>query len=331
MRAGGTAVFVALLLSLSCGYQGPILPPSPELPKPVKNLTAVERGDQIVVSFNTPPRTTDDLVIKRFSDIELRIGPAITPFDFGRWSASAKQYELPLPPRNDPDDPNSFPISHSIPASEWEGRRVAIAVRTAGKRETHYSNWSNVVRLNVIPPLQSPSIEAKATAEGIELTWPDEGKGVHYRIFRQGPNDKVPVELGTAQKAQYVDKTSQYDIAYSYTALATRGSAESLPSKPFVITAVDVFPPKVPSGVTALAAANSVEVSWERSPDRDLKGYFVFRSVNGGPLERQKDLTTLPTYSDKNVEHGKKYGYAISAMDQKGNQSAKSAVVEVAY
>lgn len=331
MRAGSIAVFITLLLSVSCGYQGPILPPSPELPKPVNDLTAIERGDQIVVSFTAPPRTTDDLVIKRFSNIELRIGPAITPFDFERWSASANQYELPLPPRNDPDDPKSFPISHSIPASEWEGRRVAIAVRTAGRKGQHYSNWSNVVRLNVIPPLESPLIEAKATAEGIQLTWPDEGKDVHYQVSRQGPADKVPVELGIAQNPEYVDKTSQYEIAYRYTVTATQGSAVSPPSKPVLITAVDVFPPKVPSGVTALAAANSVEVSWERSPDPDLKGYFVFRSVNGGPLERQKELTSLPTYSDKNVEHGKKYGYAITAIDQKGNESAKSRVVEVAY
>jgi len=141
----------------------------------------------------------------------------------------------------------------------------------------------------------------------------------------------VPGEIGTARKAEYVDTTSQYDISYKYSAVAVKGGAESLSSKPVVITAIDVFPPKVPASITALAAANSVEVSWERSPDTDLKGYYLYRSVNGGPLERQGILITLPTYSDHNVEHGKTYRYAVSALDQKNNESAKSAVAEVAY
>jgi hypothetical protein len=331
VRAGIAAVSASLMLSASCGYVGPVVPPSPQLPNPVTNLMAVERGDRILVSFSTPPRTTDNLAIKRFSEIELRIGPAITPFDFGGWSVRAKQYLLPLPPQNDPDAPKPFPLSESIPVSDWQGQRVAIAVRTAVRKEGHYSSWSNVVRLTVIPPLKPPVIEAKATAEGIKLTLENLGNGIQYRIFRQGPNDKMPVEIGTARKPEYVDITSQYDVPYKYSAVAVKGTAESLPSKPFPITAVDVFAPKIPASITSLAAANSIEVSWERSPDNDLKGYYVYRSVNGGAFERQDGLVTLPTYSDRNIEHGKTYRYAISAVDQKNNESAKSAVVEVAY
>ena len=331
MRSGIAAISASLLLSASCGYVGPVVPPSPQLPNPVRDLAAVERGDRILISFTTPPRTTDNLAIKLFSEIELRIGPTITPFDFGRWSASATQYLLPLPPRNDPDNPKPFPRSESIPVSDWQGQRVAIAVRTAVKKEGHHSSWSNVVRLNVIPPLQSPVIQAKATADGIKVTLPKLGAGMLYRIFRQNPSEKTPVEIGTARKSEYVDTTSQYDVRYRYSAIAVKGTAESLPSKPFVITAVDVFPPKVPASITALTAANSVEVSWERSPDADLKGYYLYRSVNGGPFERQGKLLTLPTYSDHNVEHGKAYHYAVSAVDQKGNESARSAVADVAY
>jgi hypothetical protein len=331
VRAGIAAVSVSLLLSTSCGYVGPVVPPSPQVPASVTNLAVVERGDRILITFTTPPRTTDNLAIKRFSEIELRIGPAITPFDFDRWSARAKQYRLPLPPQNDPDNPQPCPLSDSIPVSDWQDQRVAIAVRTAVRKEGHYSSWSNVVRLTVIPPLPLPAIEAKATAEGIKLTFKDLGNGIQYRIFRQGPNDKAPVEIGTARKPEYVDTASQYDIPYKYSAVAVKGGAESLPSKPFLITAIDVFAPKVPASITALAAANSVEVSWERSPDTDLKGYYVYRSLNGGPFERHGGLVGLPTYSDHNVEHGKTYRYAVSAVDQKNNESAKSAIAEVNY
>jgi hypothetical protein len=331
VRFGGIAILASLLLSSGCGYVGPIEPPSPQLPNPVRNLAAIERADRIVITFTTPPRTTDNLAIKRFSEIDLRVGAAITPFDFDRWSALARQYELPLPPRNDPDDPKPFPVTGSVPVSDWEGKRVAIAVRTAVKNERHYSSWSNVIRLSVVPPLPPPTIEAKPTAEGIKLVFPDAGTGIQYRIFRQGPSDKAPIQIGTARMPEYVDTTSQYEIRYKYTAIAVKGTAESLPSNPVPITAIDRFPPKVPASIRALAAANSVEVSWERSPDADLKGYYVYRSVNGGPFERQGSLISLPAYSDHNVEHGKSYRYAVSATDQKNNESDKSTVAEVAY
>jgi fibronectin type 3 domain-containing protein len=149
--------------------------------------------------------------------------------------------------------------------------------------------------------------------------------------LRKGPNDKSPVQIGTAEKPEYVDTTSQWDTPYTYTVVAQQGSAESLPSTPVAVIYADKFPPSIPATVTALAAPDSIEVSWSRSPESDLKGYYVYRSVDGGPFVRQGDLINLPVYSDHKVEHGKTYRYAISATDQKNNESEKSAAAEVVF
>jgi fibronectin type 3 domain-containing protein len=98
---------------------------------------------------------------------------------------------------------------------------------------------------------------------------------------------------------------------------------------PFTIK--DIYAPSVPTGVTALAAPNSIELSWHRSPESDLKGYFVYRSVNGGPYQQIGGLQTLPTFSDHQVERGKTYSYELNSVDQKNNLSDKSAPVEVHY
>lgn len=331
MRAAAIAPIASLLVLASCGYVGPVVPPSPEIPKSISDLSAVERGDHIVITFDTPPRTTDGLVIKHFSTIDLRIGPAITPFDFNRWSAAAKQYPVPLPPSTDTDDPKAFPITVSTPVSEWQGKRVAVAVRSAVKKDGHYSSWSNRVVFNALPPLGPPTIETKATAAGIRISWQAQRAGLRYHVFRQGPNDKAPVEIATTQKPEYLDISSQYDMPYKYSVIARQGAAESLPSEPSEITARDIFPPKVPSGITALAAPNSIEVSWQRSSEKNLKGYYLYRSVNGGPFQRLGDLITLPVYSDRNVEHGKTYRYAVAAVSQKGIASEESAVAEAAF
>ena len=325
---------LALLLCclLGCGYVGPVVPPSPQIPYPINNLSVVERGDQLIVTFNTPPRTIDALAIRQLSDIDLRIGPSVTPFDFERWAASAKRYEIPFPEENDPETPRPLPVTEKLPVSEWLGKKIDVAVRTSVKKGDHYSQWSNRVSLEVIPPLPTPQVKpAEATREGYKLTWAEETAGARYDVMRQGTSDKAPITIGVAEKGEYVDTTSQWDTQYLYTVIAKKGAAESLSSNPIKANHPDTFAPSVPTGVVALAGPDSVEVTWARSPEADTKGYYVYRSTNGGPFERQGDLVTTPTFSDRKAEHGKTYRYAISSVDQKGNFSENSAPVEVAF
>jgi fibronectin type 3 domain-containing protein len=310
---------------------GPVLPPSPQLPLAVTDLVAVERGDQIVIDFSTPSRTSDNLAVKHFSEIDLRIGPAAIPFDFDRWAAGAKRYPVTPPPPADPDNPVPVSISKKIPAPEWEGQRVAVAVRTAIKKKDHYSAWSNRVVLDVIAPLAPPQVKAKSTAKGVMLTWDAVANSSEYRIYRKSANDNAPIQLGTSKARNYLDTSSQYEIPYEYTVVAVRGLAESLPSRAELITTKDIFPPSVPSGVAVLAAPSSIELSWQRSPEADLKGYYVYRSENGGPYQGVGGLLNLPAYSDHQVEHGKTYRYQVSAVDQKNNASDRSAPVEIRF
>jgi hypothetical protein len=318
---------------VGCGYVGPVLPPSPQLPVAVTDLTALQRGGDIVIAFQTPAHTTDNLPVKDFSSIDLRVGPESppSPFDFNRWAAAARQYPVPAPPMGDPHDPQAVAISKTIPAADWEGRRVVIAVRTAVKKgENHYSAWSNRVTLNVIAPLSPPVITAAATAKGVLLTWPS-AAGEKYRVNRQGPADNAPVELDVAEGGEYLDASAQFDVPYKYTVVALRESAESPPSEAALITPVDTFAPSIPTGLTALVGSGAIELSWQRDSEPDLAGYYLYRSVGGSPFERLGPLIALPLYSDRAVQAGKLYRYQVSAVDKKNNESQKSAPVEAAF
>lgn len=328
MRLSRAAAILLFLGLVGCGYVGPVLPPSPDIPNPVSDLQAVEKGDQLDVTFSVPAYTTDTVVIKHYEAIDLAVGPAETPFDFEKWSASAQHFEVTPPSAPvDPDAPRARPLSRELPAAQFVGKHVAIAVRTSTKKENHFSQWSNRAVLDVVKPLEPPAAKIEATKNGYLLNWPEEGAGIQYLIFRRGPNDKAPVQVGTSNEPLYVDSSSQWDTPYTYTVLAQieRGLVQSEPSKPMVVNHPDTFPPEVPASVTALAGPESIEVSWSRSPDADLKGYYVYRSTDGGDFVRQGDLLNVPNFSDRHVEHGKSYRYAISAIDQKGNESAKSA------
>jgi fibronectin type 3 domain-containing protein len=332
VRGGHLAIFSSLVVLSGCGYPGPVLPPSPEIPAQVIDLSAVELGGNIVIAFHTPPRTTDNLAIKHFSEIDLRVGPALVPFDFQSWSATAQAFPLNPPPPSDPLDPQPIAMTEFIPAAGLMGQHVAIAVRTAVKRGNHFSAWSNRVVLDVVPPLSTPAgLKLAAAADGVILDWQPVESAKTYLISRMGPSDKSPVGIGNAEQPHFVDTTAQFDQQYVYSVLAANGAAQSLPSSSETIKPVDTFPPSVPTGVTALAGPESIEVSWQRSPEADLAGYYVYRSVDGGEFLRQGALLNLPAYSDRQVERGKTYRYQISAIDRKNNPSARSATVEIIF
>ena len=327
-------VWLAALLGLglvSCGYVGPVLPPSPMLPQAVTDLSVVEQGDQLIIRFSVPVRTTDNLVIRDFESIDLRVGESSVPFDFERWAASAKPVQTELPPETDPDNPVPAALSAKIPASEWTGKRIAVAVRSSVRKNDHFSAWSNRAIVTVLLPLTPPVVKSDPTAQGILLKWPQQGVGTQYRIYRKAGADATPILVGTTGKPEYLDTSSQYDTPYDYTVVAFKGNVESLSSAAEHVFVKDIFPPSVPAGVTALAGPSSIEVSWQRSPESDLKGYFVYRSVDNGPYQQAGGLLTVPTFSDRDVQHGKVYHYQINSVDQKNNSSVKSDPIQVSY
>ena len=91
---------------------------------------------------------------------------------------------------------------------------------------------------------------------------------------------------------------------------------------------MDIFPPAVPAGLTAVSSTNTIELAWERNTEPDFKGYNVYRSAEGGPLEKIASLIEAPTYSDRQIEPAKKYRYTVSAVDLTGNESQRSEVAE---
>jgi len=309
-----------LAAALSCGYVGPVVPPSARIPIAIADLTVAERGDQLLIQFTAPSRTTDNLDIKRFESIELNITPDSGP---------ARNYQLPLSPeQTDPTAPIT-PIHDSIPAADWAGKHIEVRVRSAMRSDDRYSAWSNVVKLDVVEPLAPPKLSVQPTAAGYELKWTPAPAGVSHRILRRGPGMNAPAELTTTEGESFIDRTAQWSTPYSYTAVAMKDGAESLPSAPVTVNAPDTFPPSTPEEVTAVASPRGVEVSWQRSPEPDVKGYYVYRAQAGGTFARQGDLTTLPVFTDTTAEHDKSYRYEVSAVDTSGNESPRSASADV--
>jgi hypothetical protein len=315
------------LIVTACGYIGDTLPPARRIPKPIVDLTAVQRGSKIYVQFTLPKLTDEGELIPKFDSVELQIGPDVTPFSTDAWFPKIKETSIDVSGAD-----QTSAISHQTDAGPYVDQQIAIDVRTS-VRSGRWSPFSNFVHLQIVTPLDPPKIDVTATGHGYLLTWTPQREHLKWRIYRHEGSQASAALIGTADASPYLDETAQFETDYEYTAVAIEETpvsiAESEPSAPFHVNVKDTFPPAVPASITVLAGSSSLEVTWERSPDADLQGYYVYRSVDNGPFQRIGDLQTTPSYGDHDIKPGQHYRYAVSAVDQKNNESERSQVAEI--
>jgi hypothetical protein len=95
----------------------------------------------------------------------------------------------------------------------------------------------------------------------------------------------------------------------------------------------DTAPPAAPSGVSASKQSDtSVRVTWAANSEPDLSGYNVYRSLaSGGPYVKQNvSLLNATDYDDSSIPTGTdQVWYQLSAVDNSGNESARSATIAV--
>lgn len=305
-----------------CGYIGEPLPPALQIPQRAGNLSAVERGGEIAIRFTLPAHTTEDLPIRKPVDIQLGVGVAPLPFQEQTWAAAAKVFNL-----NASDQRN---VEFSVPAAEWIGKDITIGVRVFGANG-RTAGWSKLMLLSVVPPLDPPGAPVvTAVAEGVRITWP--GSATRYRIYRRVGNEPA-VAIGESDRPEYIDTKTEYGTTYHYwiEGIRTGGDvhAVSQESAEVSITPEDRFPPPAPTNLAGVGSTGSIELLWDRSTASDLAGYRIYRAQGSAAFAKVGETRESPTFSDRKIEHGKNYRYAVTAFDNAGNESGMSATVEV--
>jgi hypothetical protein len=136
----------------------------------------------------------------------------------------------------------------------------------------------------------------------------------------------------------YLDQTFEWEKTYVYQATAVSviaGAGKPLfevegdDTSEVKVFAHDVFPPAVPSGLQAAFSGPGqqpfIDLIWAPVADVDLDGYNVYRHEEGAvPVKLNTQLVKPPAYRDTNVLAGRGYFYSVSAVDVRGNESAKS-------
>ena len=346
-----------------CGTPGVPLPPSLELPKPVTDLHATRKADKAYLSWTMPTQTTDGQTVRHFGPIQVcrAIDAAIK--NCGAPAGTVPPSSVPQPSSaqgKKAQGKSSNPavktqasfvdkLSPELLKQSPTGKiTYAISVQNEDGRSAGLSNQAQVPAAPTLPP---PSgLQVQVTADGIVLSWM-ESPGGHefpqlryvYRVYRRQEGNDNPTAIGeipldTSAKVQMVDHGFDWENTYAYrltvvTLISAAGKpqveVEGDDTAEVKVLAHDSFPPAVPSGLEADASGVGqppfVDLIWAPNTDADLAGYNLYRHEEGAPpVKINSEVVKTPAFRDPTMVAGKKYFYSVSALDLRGNESARS-------
>src|SRR5437868_5266756 len=123
-------VAAALLVAgwgVGCGYVGDPLPPLANVPSPVSDLAAIQRGSRIIVQFTVPQTTTEGHPIPPPLELDLRAGTS-EQFEENQWAASAKRIPSSAAGRGcETTGQEACPTArYEIPSADWTAKEVIL-------------------------------------------------------------------------------------------------------------------------------------------------------------------------------------------------------------
>lgn len=342
----------AMALS-GCGKIGDPLPPIPRAPLVIEELKVEQQGARLALSFPLV-RTQRSAPLGRidiYRLVESAGDPAGLPQETFASSASLIQ-SIPgdrIPRKSSTVtyiDP--LEMKNTGPARRY---RYAIRLVSASGVAADFSNYA------VIEPLFDLSLPptnirfAQAERETV-IEWDvpvanengsKPANAAAYYIYRRIGADGQLIRLNQEpiREPRFADRNFQFGTAYQYIVralspqpgnAALTSAIESNDSAPAAHTPKDTFPPAAPSSVTVASINSIVSLFWPLNSEPDVAGYNIYRSDDEkAPPERwirlNQQLHKTASFRDEKVQAGKQYFYQITAVDQFGNESARSATV----
>ncbi|HWA93877.1 MAG TPA: fibronectin type III domain-containing protein [Terracidiphilus sp.] len=354
MRRAGWAVAALMSAAIvtgtsGCGTPGAPQAPSLNLPEPVKDLSVARAGNTVTLTWTMPQRNTDKLLLKDPVEVVVcrRVGDA--PCE-----------DAGTPETMQPAIEASW--KETLPAELTAGSprvvRYFVELRNARGRSAGESNAALVLAGAAPGPITDLSGELRRHA--VALHWTANDEDVAVRLVRtrltapvkkeSGPlaPDVQPAEVrllveNGSRAGGALDKTAEIGETYAYRAqrvamVNVDGKTLELDgelSLPLRVEVKDIFPPETPNGLEAVAskAENgelSIDLNWQPNSESDLAGYVVYRREGDAAWTRISPAQPVaaPAFHDAQVQAGHTYQYTVSAVDQNGHESARSAVAE---
>ena len=327
-----------------CASQGPLRPPSLNLPAAVRRLAAERVGDSVELSWTTPAKTSDGVAL------------TVRRHGAGALTAEICRSEGALPHTCTPfarvpvtsGAPTTFHDTLPPVLASGPVRGLSYRVRVVNEQGKG-AVWTEVVTAAGTAPQPLKALQAYPVASGILLRWQPGEAGVMFRVSRGADTARSTllrvseaqagegrgISLGSAggtvdagghagQEQRYVG-FRQNAVQLGSTSIVMKSDAVSL-----VVPATAKLPlPAPPTALEAVVNTLSkpeVDLVWQPPDDVSVTGYRVYRQDGDAPPVL---LTPEPihgfTFADTGAQAGHRYGYRVSAMNPSGESPAAMA------
>jgi hypothetical protein len=345
------SLLAALVYAAGCGQPGVPQPPSLHLPVPVRDLRATRIGEKVTLTWTVPYETTDREAIRKPG--KMRVCRTLTAQD----ECGQNLAELPARQGNEvsqQDHPLVATFTDTLsPELHEKPLAQAIYAIEALNDSGRSAGFGNRVDVPLAPTTAPPhAVTASVQADGVRISIPPQAMQSEpdprlqywYQVTRTNvpPGNGTPDLVGEAPaigQVEITDRNFEWEKQYAYTVtpitwVETQPNGKRLYSvpgdsaEPVQVTTHDIFAPAVPTGLQAVYSSGeqkTIDLTWAPNTDADLAGYNIYRrSADGSFAKMNPELVKTPTYRDLITAPGE-YTYAVSAVDLRGNESAKSA------
>lgn len=223
----------------------------------------------------------------------------------------------------------------------------------SGVKANHKSAKVNA-SVPVAPTLPAQGLHSELDVRGVYLIWENEIESqdpslkYDYRIYRKekGSSNRIAIPylrgvIHTREGERWsgVDTNIEWEKTYSYSVRpVTRVYAqdgkliaeiEGDESAPIEVATHNVFPPAAPEKLLALVTQRReekfVDLLWAPNAEKNISKYNVYRREgNGEPTRINSVPMTALSFQDTQVLAAHTYYYSVSAIDARGNESARS-------
>ncbi|MEW5914054.1 MAG: hypothetical protein AB1814_15975 [Thermodesulfobacteriota bacterium] len=334
------------VLAVGCGIKTPPQPSSLLAPAPAQNLEAEPRTEGMMVSFGVPGAPTPQRAVRKvriyYAYLPLTGDPSCPPCP----PVMRRYHEFDLrqlAPRVSAEllDSRFRWLDKSAPMNQEAAYQVEL-IDEAGRLGPR----SSVLRMPRMVPAAAPKgLQAKAGDKEVRLSWQpvttlQNGQSspdlAGYVLLRKGPDGQKRLNMQPFKAPAFIDKTVANGQEYSYQVFATRQFHESYlqgqGSNWVSIKPRDMTPPKPPLDLAAASTKQGVYLRYTPSPDQDVAGYNIFRKQKGGDWQQVNTaLVKENVFVDKAVQAEKQYFYRVQAVDEAGNVSKFSEVLDLVH
>lgn len=205
-------------------------------------------------------------------------------------------------------------------------------------QESGFSPEVKMASIDFDAPPAPEALKGEVHFKAIKLSWTpqlvDDLAGFNvYRHHHAGEGKtKLNAALLDRVTSNFDDAVTETGMYYYTVGAVDKAGNESL-SGEIMIDVHDIFPPAIPQNVRVVADSGQFTLKWDAVTDSDLKGYFIYRSLNDNDnsdnefIIVNKEPTSETSYIDKlpkNVRN--KFVYTVVAMDTSFNHSKHSEI-----